>query len=149
VIYNRAKGPNGGVTFAKDEVTISLGSAGQVSWHQAGLGAPDPASNEYPLFRKPNYNGGSQDLVVKVCGMLSGTEGSTPDLASVLIYLDDGFGGVTCDEAGGGGGGSGGTIKLSACEIRAGSGARLEANGGNGGKARDHGENGVTKPTCS
>jgi hypothetical protein len=96
VIYNRAKGPNAGVKFAKDEVTISTGQSRKVSWHQAGLGAPDTGLNDYPLFRKSNYNGGTQDLVVKVCGMTSGIEGNTPDLASVLIYLDDGLGGVLC-----------------------------------------------------
>src|SRR6056300_897856 len=95
VIYNRAKGPNGGVTFAKDKVTISLGQSRKVSWHQAELPAPT-SSTDYPLFRKASYNGGAQDLVVKVCGMTSGIEGSTPDVASVLIYLDDGLGGVLC-----------------------------------------------------
>ena len=43
---------------------------------------------------------------------------------------------------GGGGGGSGGSVKLSACTLTAGSGARVEAKGGNGGRARDvDGEN--------
>ena len=90
VMYNRAKGPNSGVTFAKDKVTISTGQARKVSWHQAGLGAP--TSTTFPVFRKSNYNGGTQDLVVKVCGMTSGP----PDLASVLIFLDNGNNGVLC-----------------------------------------------------
>ena len=37
---------------------------------------------------------------------------------------------------GGGGGGSGGSVKLSACTLTAGSGASVEAWGGNGGQAR-------------
>jgi len=82
VIYNRAKGPNAGVNFAKDRVTISTGKARQVSWHQAGLA-------EGQIFRKPGYNSGSQDLVVKVCEMSTGTE-VMPDTARVLIYLDNG-----------------------------------------------------------
>ena len=91
VIYNRAKGPNVGVNFAKDQVTVSTGADRQVSWHQAGLAAPAVGQQSlFPSFRKPNYNGGSQDLVVKVCDITLGTEGVTPDLADVLIYLDDG-----------------------------------------------------------
>ena len=42
---------------------------------------------------------------------------------------------------GGGGGGSGGSVKLSACTLTAGSGAVIQANGGNGGQARRNGEN--------
>jgi len=41
---------------------------------------------------------------------------------------------------GGGGGGSGGSVKLSSCTLTAGSGARVEAKGGNGGQARGTGE---------
>jgi len=82
VIYNRAKGPNAGVNFAKNQVTISTGKAREVSWHQAGLA-------EGQIFRKPGYNSGSQDLVVKVCEMSTGTE-VMPDTAGVLIYLDNG-----------------------------------------------------------
>ena len=41
---------------------------------------------------------------------------------------------------GGGGGGSGGSVNLSACTLTAGSGAVIQANGGNGGQARDWGE---------
>ena len=76
-------------------MTISIGQSKKVSWHQAELPAPT-SSTDYHLFRKASYNGGAQDLVVKVCGMTSGIEGSTPDVASVLIYLDDGLGGVLC-----------------------------------------------------
>ena len=43
--------------------------------------------------------------------------------------------------SGGGGGGSGGSVKLSACTLTAGSGAVIQANGGNGGQARRNGEN--------
>lgn len=60
VIYNRAKGPNVGVTFAKDQVTVTLGASQQVSWHQAGLGPVVPSTNTYPIFRKQNYNGGTK-----------------------------------------------------------------------------------------
>ena len=41
---------------------------------------------------------------------------------------------------GGGGGGSGGSVNLSACTLTAGSGAVIQAKGGNGGQARDTGE---------
>ena len=41
---------------------------------------------------------------------------------------------------GGGGGGSGGSVNLSACTLTAGSGAVIQANGGNGGQARRTGE---------
>lgn len=92
VIYNRAKGPNGGVYFAKDQVTVSMGAPRQVSWHQAGLGNSNNETNSFESFRKPNYNGGSKDLVIKVCGMTTGVEGSSPDTADVLVYLDDGPG---------------------------------------------------------
>ena len=44
---------------------------------------------------------------------------------------------------GGGGGGSGGSVKLSSCTLTAGSGASIEAKGGNGGQARVRGENGL------
>lgn len=93
-MYNRAKGPNVGVTFAQDQVTISTGKGGTVSWHQAGLGAPNPGptTNIFPKFRSSKYNGGDKDLVVKVCDMVSGAEGVTPDIAKVLIYTDDGPG---------------------------------------------------------
>ena len=49
----------------------------------------------------------------------------------------------TSPSGGGGGGGSGGSVKLSSCTLTAGSGARIEAKGGNGGQARDAGENGL------
>ena len=56
----------------------------------AGLGAPNPTENVFPLWRQPNFNGGNKDLVVKVCNIAAGEEGVTPDTASILIYLDDG-----------------------------------------------------------
>jgi hypothetical protein len=59
-MYNRAKGPNAGVTFAKDKVTVTLGASQQVSWHQAGLGPVMPANNQYPIFRKERFNGGNK-----------------------------------------------------------------------------------------
>ena len=99
VIYNRAKGPNEGVSFAKDEVTITLGSARSTSWHQASLGAPDPVNNVFPLWRQPNYKHGTKDLVVKVCSMTDGDGSTAPDTASILVYMDDGPGlnnGVMC-----------------------------------------------------
>ena len=100
LIYNRAKGGNSGVSFAKDEVTVTLGGAGTgTSWHQASLGAPDPANNVFPLWRQPNYNHGTKDLVVKVCSMTDGDGSTAPDTASILVYTDDGPGlnnGVMC-----------------------------------------------------
>jgi hypothetical protein len=60
IMYNRAKGPNSGVTFAKDMVTVTLGASQNVSWHQAGLGPVNAASNKYPIFRKENFNGGNK-----------------------------------------------------------------------------------------
>ena len=92
VIYNRAKGPNNGVNFAKDQVTITLGSPRSTSWHQAMLGTPDLAANEFAVFRKPNYNGGDKDLVVKVCAIDTGSDEGLPDVANVLVYTDDGPG---------------------------------------------------------
>lgn len=94
VIYNRAKGPNVGVGFAKDQVTISTGKDRTVSWHQGGLGTPNPgpSTNVFPKFRKSKYNGGDTDLVVKVCDMVPGSSGVTPDIAKLLIYTDDGPG---------------------------------------------------------
>ena len=77
------------VSFHKDEVTVTLGGAGP-SWHLAGLGAPNPTENVFPLWRQPNFNGGNKDLVVKVCNIAAGEEGVTPDTASILVYLDDG-----------------------------------------------------------
>jgi len=75
------------MTFAKDQVTVSTGKDREVSWHQAGLGAPAAGQQSlFPSFRKPGYNGGDKDLVVKVCGIVLGA----PDRAEVLIYLDDG-----------------------------------------------------------
>jgi len=41
---------------------------------------------------------------------------------------------------GGGGGGSGGAVRFSACTLTAGSNAKIEAKGGNGGRARDGGK---------
>ena len=46
-------------------------------------------------------------------------------------------------DSGGGGGGSGGSVKLSTCTLTAGSSASIEAKGGNGGQARNAGENGL------
>ena len=60
IMYNRAKGPNDGVTFAKDKVTVTLGAPFEESWHQTGLGPVNAASNVYPIFRKENYNGGNK-----------------------------------------------------------------------------------------
>jgi hypothetical protein len=60
IMYNRAKGPNVGVTFAKDKVTVTLGASQQVSWHQAALGPVNATGNAYPLFRKNKFNGGSK-----------------------------------------------------------------------------------------
>jgi hypothetical protein len=60
IMYNRAKGPNVGVTFAKDQVTVTLGASQKVSWHQAGLGPVIPANNNYPIFRKEKFNGGNK-----------------------------------------------------------------------------------------
>ena len=60
IMYNRAKGPNAGVTFAKDKVTVTLGASQQVSWHQTSLGPVNAAGNAYPVFRKENYNGGNK-----------------------------------------------------------------------------------------
>ena len=90
--FNRAKGPNQGVTFAQDEVTVTMARFKKTSWHQAGLGAPNATANVFPIFRKSNYNGGEKDLVVKVCEMVAGVEGQSPDVAKILIYTDDGAG---------------------------------------------------------
>jgi hypothetical protein len=60
IMYNRAKGPNAGVTFAKDKVTVTLGASQQVSWHQAALGPVSPTNNLYPIFRKEKFNGGNK-----------------------------------------------------------------------------------------
>ncbi|KAL3783672.1 hypothetical protein ACHAW5_007501 [Stephanodiscus triporus] len=65
IMYNRAKGPNAGVTFAKDKVTVTLGAPQQVSWHQAALGPVNAAGNVYPVFRKEKFNGGNK--VSKAC----------------------------------------------------------------------------------
>jgi hypothetical protein len=131
IMYNRAKGPNAGVTFAKDKVTVTLGLPRQVSWQQAALGPVNAAGNVYPLFRKEKFNGGNkvstacqndslrvvgntfitrhvirfllalillssllvinivpplQSLVIKLCSTTSGS----PDIARVMVYLDDG-----------------------------------------------------------
>jgi len=60
IMYNRAKGPNAGVTFAKDQVTVTMGAIQEVSWHQAGLGPVSPTTNKYPIFRKEKFNGGNK-----------------------------------------------------------------------------------------
>ena len=60
IMYNRATGPTAGVTFAKNQVTVTLGASQQVSWHQAGLGPVMPANNQYPIFRKERFNGGNK-----------------------------------------------------------------------------------------
>jgi len=41
--------------------------------------------------------------------------------------------------SGGGGGGSGGSVSFSACTLTAGSSAKIEAKGGEGGQARSNG----------
>jgi len=74
------------------KITISTGYGTQVSWHQASLGTPNPSANDFPVFRKPKYNGGTKDLVMKVCNIAAGIQGSSPDTANILIYLDDGPG---------------------------------------------------------
>jgi hypothetical protein len=65
IMYNRAKGPNAGVAFAKDKVTVTLGAPQQVSWHQAALGPVNATGNVYPVFRKDKFNGGNK--VSKAC----------------------------------------------------------------------------------
>lgn len=91
--YNRAKGPNQGVIFAADKVTVTMARPKKTSWHQASLGAPNVTENYFPMFRKSKYNGGIVDLVVKVCEIVVVEEGqSSPDVAKLLIYTDDGAG---------------------------------------------------------
>jgi hypothetical protein len=60
IMYNRAKGPNVGVTFAKDQVTVTMGASQEVSWHRAALGPVISATNKYPVFRKEKFNGGDK-----------------------------------------------------------------------------------------
>ncbi len=60
IMYNCAKGPNAGVTFVKDQVTVTMGASQQVSWHQTGLGPVISATNKYPIFRKEKFNGGNK-----------------------------------------------------------------------------------------
>ena len=93
VIFNRKKGPNGGVEYAADRVTVTLGASRQVSWHQASLGI-NGITNDFETFRAPKWSNdtnveGTQDLVVKVCDMTFSSSGG-PDTAHVLVYLDDG-----------------------------------------------------------
>ena len=80
LMYNRKKGPNEGVTFAADEVTLTYGSASAVSWHEAAL-------NENESHTIANFDGGSNDLVVTVCEKSTTTAGA--DTVRVLIYADD------------------------------------------------------------
>ena len=80
LMYNRKKGPNEGVTFAADEVTLTYGSARAVSWHEAAL-------NENESHTIANFDGGSNDLVVTVCEKSTTTAGA--DTVRVLIYADD------------------------------------------------------------
>ena len=54
---------------------------------------------------------------------------------SVLLLIH-----ILCSSLGGGGGGSGGAVSFSACTLTAGSSAKIEAKGGNGGKARIYGK---------
>ena len=80
LMYNRKKGPNVGVTFAADEVTLTYGSAMAISWHEAAL-------NENESHTIANFDGGSNALVVTVCEKSTTTAGA--DTVRVLIYADD------------------------------------------------------------
>ncbi len=84
IMYNRAKGPNAGVTKAKDKVAVTLGASQQVSWHQAGLGPVLPANNQYPIFRKEKFNGGSK--VSKLTRTTPHKKKLIP-LTSFIVYL--------------------------------------------------------------
>mmetsp|Transcript_46888 Transcript_46888/g.54803 ORF Transcript_46888/g.54803 Transcript_46888/m.54803 type:complete len:198 (-) Transcript_46888:10-603(-) len=86
IIYNRKKGPNNGVVFAPDRVTITLGGSGYNSWHQGSIGPPDIDANNFQLFRQLAYNDGKKDLVIKVCNIEIGSS-SFPDTAHVLVIV--------------------------------------------------------------
>ena len=79
LIYNRKKGPNVGVTFAADEVTLTYGAPRQVSWHEAALDVGESHSIA-------NFDNGSDALVIKVCDKTT-IDGA--DTVRVLIYAND------------------------------------------------------------
>jgi len=82
VIFNRAKGPNNGVTFFADLVHITT-EDGSGSSHEGSL-------NSTETFTKTNFGNSGNDLKVHVCDIDIINDENEPDIASVLVYLDDG-----------------------------------------------------------
>jgi len=80
VMYNRAEGVNSGVRGYRDQVTIVHQNAeSQASWLDAGLSEKGTSQ-----WKKHNWSGTGNTLVIKVCNIVSGA----PDYAHVIVYLD-------------------------------------------------------------
>jgi len=80
LMYNREEGINDEVHKMGDKVTVVEGSVSSVasqSWLLAGLGAGEE-------YTKNDFGGSGQNLVIKVCEMVTGS----PDYARTLIYMD-------------------------------------------------------------
>lgn len=98
IMYNRQEGVNSGLRAnGQDPGILSDGNRVTITNQTAfiaksrQLGSLDENSEED--FRRGNWAGTGNDLVIQVCKQQLGT----PDYAKMLIYLDDGSGAPDCD----------------------------------------------------
>ena len=77
VMYNQAKGINSGVGL-KNKVTIVEQEGPHSSSQLLG------SLKEGEIFRKENWNGSDNDLIIQVCSM----EAGSPDYAHVVTYVE-------------------------------------------------------------
>jgi len=83
LMYNRKKGINSGTVAFPDTVNIvSQRKKTAPSWTQAQLSAGQ-------TYTYSNYGGLGLNLVITVCEMTDGTPGITPDVARILVYIEN------------------------------------------------------------
>ena len=83
LLYNRAKGPNSGVSFAQDRVTVTFDQGDETkSLHKGALSGGE-------VLRVIDFDELDRDLIIKVAGMSEfDPPGGEPDMAHVLVYLE-------------------------------------------------------------
>lgn len=78
LMYNDASGFNSETKEFRNRVTVVEAAAKSTSYVRGNLTAGQ-------IYRKPNFNGTSQDLVIEMCDFVKGS----PSLARVLFFIDE------------------------------------------------------------